>query len=81
MVSTENICTSNTIQTECVGLMYLKICMCMHKHAHIRTSTNMYTCMYIHATKIIEKGGHKSEKGKGVYGRFEKKKGRDVIIL
>lgn len=74
MVSTENIRTSNTIQTECVGLMYLKIRMCVHKHAHIHTSTDMYICTYIHVTTITEKRDHESEKGKGVYGRFEKRK-------
>lgn len=51
--------------------------MCVHKHAHIHTSTNMYTCTYIHATKIIEKRDRKYEKGKGVYGRFEKRKKRE----
>lgn len=81
MVSTENICTSSKHYIDCVGLMYLKLCMCVHKHAHIHTSTNMYTCTYIHATKIIEKRDRKYEKGKGVYGLKRGKKGRDVIIL
>lgn len=74
MVSTENICTSNKHYIDLVGPMYLKFYMCVHKHALTHTSTNMYACTYIHATKTIEKRDQKYEKGKGVNRRFEKRK-------